>query len=184
MQLYTLLELDQLINDQLQQDFACLLKVSHWVRNFLANSHPQLGRRGSVCPFIPRALQLDLIRMTVIRARELEPQHIEVIVKRYRDIFLKLEPNDENAVSKALLLIFPDIITERDFRLLNGLHKALKPYFIESGLMLGVFHPVANKPGLHNPNFYPFLSPVPLLAIRFMVPPDLYLFHPCRTQER
>lgn len=70
------------------------------------------------------------------------------------------------------------MVTEHDFKLMNGLHKTLKPFFVESELMIGGFHPVANKPGLHNPNFRPFLSPVPLLAIRFMVSsdPPLFLF--------
>jgi hypothetical protein len=171
MQLYTLSELDHL-----QQNLPYLIEISNWVRNFLANSHPQLGRVGSVCPFIPRALQLDLIRMTVIRTSDMEPQSVEEIIKRHRNIFLEQESNDENAVFKALLLIFPDLVTDHDFNLINGLHKTLRPFFIESGLMLGAFHPSAHKPGLHNPNFHPFLSPVPVLAIRFMVPSDPPLF--------
>jgi hypothetical protein len=171
MQLYTLTELDQL-----QQELSCLLEASNWVKDFLANPHSQVGRVGSVCPFIPRAIQLDLVRMTVIRTHDVEPQRIEAIVKRHRDVFLELEPKDGNALFKTLLLVFPNLVTEPDFQLINGLHKTLKSFFMESGLMLGVFHPVANKPGLHNPNFRPFLSPVPLLAIRFIVPPDVIFF--------
>ena len=39
--------------------------------------------------------------------------------------------------------------------------------------MLGEFHNRTESPGLHNPNFRPLRSPIPLLAIRYMVEVDL-----------
>ena len=39
--------------------------------------------------------------------------------------------------------------------------------------MLGEFHNRTETPGLHNPQFRPLRSPIPLLAIRFMVESDL-----------
>jgi hypothetical protein len=57
----------------------------------------------------------------------------------------------------------------------------LKGSFVEQGLMLGQFHdrpPVDG--GLWNAAFRPLRCPVPLLAIRHMVPTDL----PFLTRER
>ncbi|PMB42300.1 hypothetical protein CEN40_18275 [Fischerella thermalis CCMEE 5205] len=169
MQLYTPIEIDTI-----QQDIQYLVEVKEWVQNFLAKPHPDLGRRGAVCPFVPQSLKSNSIRIAVIRAKNLQPQQIEDIVKDYRDKFLEMEPRDrEAAINKAFLLIFPDISLEDAATLIDGVQQKLKPFFVDEGLMIGEFHKRTETRGLHNENFYPLRSPVPLLAIRFMVESDL-----------
>ncbi len=169
MQLYTPVELVQM-----QQDLPYLIETMEWVRNFLGKPHPDLGRSGPVCPFVPSALQLNAIRMRVIRSSHLEHKKIEEIVRSYRDIFLEIEPQTgEAALNKAILLIFPDVRTEEAFKLIDGVQQELKPFFVEAGLMLGEFHKRNESPGLRNQNFRPLRSPIPMLAIRFMVEVDL-----------
>ncbi|GAB4380652.1 MAG: hypothetical protein Kow00121_37340 [Elainellaceae cyanobacterium] len=169
MQLYAPADLDQL-----QRDLPYLMKATEWVRSFLAKPHPSLGRSGPVCPFLPRALQLDSIQLATIHTKGVDQQAIEDIVKHYRNIFLELEPqNGELAIYKSLLLIFPDVSEAEAPVLIDGIQQKLKPFFVEEGLMIGEFHQGSNSPGLHNPNFYPLRSPVPMLAIRFMTEADL-----------
>jgi hypothetical protein len=169
MQLYTPIDIDQI-----QQDLPYLIEIREWVKNFLAQPSSDLGRTGPVCPFIPHALKLNSIQLALIRAKNLEPQQVEEIVLRYRDIFLELEPRDrEGGINKAILLIFPDIHLDETPKLIDGVQQKLKPFFVEQGLMLGEFHNRTETPGLHNPNFRPLRSPIPLLAIRFMVESDL-----------
>ncbi|MBE9179856.1 hypothetical protein IQ268_14895 [Oculatella sp. LEGE 06141] len=169
MQLYAPAQLDQL-----QRDLPYFNEITDWVKNFLAKPHPELGRSGPVCPFVPRALQLNTIRLEVIRAKDLEQQQIEEIVKRYRDVFIELEPKQGDlAFYKAIMLVFPDIPAEDAFKLIDGVQQKLKPFFVESGLMLGEFHERNEGEGLHNPNFRPLRSPIPMLAIRFMAESDL-----------
>jgi len=169
MQLYTPIELNQA-----QQDLPYLTETMEWVINFLAKPHPDLGRAGPVCPFLPRALQMNTIRLTVIRAKNLEQQQVEEIVRCYRDIFLELEPREgQTAFYKAIMLIFPDVHIEEAFKLIDGVQQKLKPFFVEAGLMLGEFHKRNESPGLHNPNFRPLRSPIPMLGIRYMVESDL-----------
>jgi hypothetical protein len=169
MQLYTPSEIAHL-----QQDLPYLMEIMEWVKSFLARHHPDLGRTGFVCPFVPYALKSDSIKLTVIRAKNLRQKQIEEIVLNYRDIFLDIVEAGEKelAVYKAFLLIFPDLPIE-DTAIIDGIQQKLKPLFVESGLMLGEFHQRNESPGLHNPNFRPLRSPIPLLAIRFMVESDL-----------
>ena len=56
--------------------------------------------------------------------------------------------------------------------LIDGTKQALKPEFVRSGLMLGEFHADNRQPGLHNEEFHPLRSPVPMLVMRQMVPSD------------
>ena len=169
MQLYTSSEIDTF-----QQDLPYLIQTSEWIRNYLAKPHPHLGRSGKVCPYVPFAIKSDAIQLAVIRPKNLDKQEIEQIVKNYRDIFLQTEPTvGEMSIYKAFLLIFPEVTLEDTSNLIDGVQKKLKPFFIEAGMMLGEFHMKNQSTGLHNPNFYPLRSPVPILAIRFMVEYDL-----------
>jgi len=133
-----------------------------------------LGRRGTVCPFVPHALNSNSIYLRVIRTKNLELQQIEEIILSYRDIFRELEPKkQELALNKALILIFPDIHLDDAPKIIDGIQQKLKPFFVETGLMIGEFHKRNETPGLHNPDFRPLHSPIPLIAIRFMTESDL-----------
>ncbi|GAB1540890.1 hypothetical protein NUACC21_35590 [Scytonema sp. NUACC21] len=169
MQLYTPIEIERF-----QQDLPYLIEIQQWVKNFLTKPHPNLGRSGPVCPYVPHALRTNSIQLGVIRAQNLQLQEIEQLVLGYKDIFLKLEPqNKEAEIAKTILLIFPDIKLEDTSRLIDNVQKKLKGFFVDSGLMLGEFHKRNYSPGLHNSNFYPLQSPIPILAIRYMVESDL-----------
>lgn len=170
MELYTPGEIEQL-----QQDLPYLIETWEWLKSFLARPHPHLGRPGPVCPFVPKAMKLNCIRLRVIRSHNLVQQQVVDIVLPYLKTFLELEPTqpEEDALNKAILLLFPDISHEDAPQLIDSVQKQLKPLFVDSGLMLGEFHKRNQTPGLHNPHFRPLRSPIPMLAIRFMVESDL-----------
>ncbi len=183
MQLYTILEIEQL---QEYEDRPYLLETIEWVKSFLARPHPKLGRPGAVCPFVPHSLKSNSIRLAVIRTKYLYPEQLEEIVGRYKDIFLKMEVKEQElAINKAFLLIFPDVHIEDACKLIDSVQQKLKPLFVESGLMIGEFHKRNETPGMHNPDFRPLRSPIPLLAIRFMVEADLpFLLTPADPRLR
>ncbi|WP_414566177.1 MULTISPECIES: DUF6875 domain-containing protein [unclassified Anabaena] len=160
--------------EKLQADIPYLVETWNWLRNFLAQSHPDLGRMGTVCPYMPKALNLNYIRLKVIRSPNIDIQEVSEIVLTYLNAFLELEPTEKDeAIYKTIVLIFPDITHEDAPRIIDVVQKQLKPLFVESGLMLGEFHNYNETPGLHNSDFRPLRSPIPMLAIRFMVESDL-----------
>lgn len=167
---YTLTDLQLLQH----HDSPYLDRIADWTRDFLAKPHPRLGRSGPVCPFLPRSLKLGAIRLGIVRTRGLNPSEIEAVVRQCRDSFLALEPNrGELAMYKAVMLIFPDLKAETEASLVDQIQQRLKPFFVEEGLMIGEFHQWNQTPGLHNAQFRPLQSPIPMLAIRFMVESDL-----------
>ncbi|MHC5596714.1 MAG: DUF6875 domain-containing protein [Nostoc sp.] len=171
MQLYTTREIEQL---EQNEDLPYLIEIMEWVKNFLGRPHPNLGRPGAVCPFVPFSLKSNSIHLAVIHTKDLYPEQLEEIVRRYRDIFLEMQVKEQElAINKAFLLIFPDVHIEDASKVIDSVQQKLKPLFVESGLMIGEFYKRNESPGLHNPNFRPLRSPIPLLAIRFMVEADL-----------
>jgi hypothetical protein len=169
MKLYTPFQIHQL-----QQDLPHLMEILDWVKSFLAKHHSDLGRPGPVCPYVPHSLKSNSIEIGVIRSKNLEPHQVENIVAEYKDIFLETAAKaKEPSINQAFLLVFPDLPLLEASELIDGIQKKLKPVFVDSGLMIGEFHGRTQTGGLHNPNFRPLRSPIPLLAIRFMVEADL-----------
>jgi hypothetical protein len=153
---------------------AALVTVLAWVREFLAKPHHDLGRKGSVCPFIPGALDHGTIWLAVPAADTEGETGMEEVIHRYRQAFLQLEPTAGDLVMfKTILLVFPAVTEEEAPYLIDKMQHRLKAAFVDDGLMIGQFHARNGEPGLHNPEFRPLRSPVPLLAIRWMVASDL-----------
>jgi uncharacterized protein DUF6875 len=152
---------------------ACVLK---WLREFIARPHPNLGRAGSVCPFVPNSLELDSIWIAEITTDKPSIESISATMTRYRNIFLETEPkHGPAAMNKAFLVAFPSLMASgaEGTAVIDEVQYRLKPYFVERGMMLGEFHAANESPGLRNPEFRPLRSPIPMLAIRHMVESDL-----------
>ncbi|QWP77560.1 hypothetical protein J5226_03895 [Lysobacter sp. K5869] len=147
-----------------------------WVREFIGAPHPELGRSGSICPFVPGALNMDTIWFAEVTEAEPTAESIGRIIKEYRNVFLATEPSKApESINKAFLVAFPTLAARgaEGTALVDEVQYQLKPYFVDQGMMLGEFHSMNESPGLRNPEFRPLRSPVPMLAIRLMVESDL-----------
>lgn len=150
-----------------------LARVVGWIRGFLARPHPQLGRPGLVCPFVPTALKLDTIWLAQMEETTPSFERISAIITEFRNVFQKMEPTSgPEAMNKVFLLAFPSFGPEGT-AIIDKVQATLKKHFVEIGLLVGEFHSANEGPGLHNPDFRPLRSPVPMLAIRHLVESDL-----------
>lgn len=147
-----------------------------WLREFIGAPHPDLGRPGSICPFVPGALSMDTIWFAEVTEAEPTEDSIGEVIKECRNVFLATEPcNAPESINKAFLVAFPTLVTRgaEGTALVDRVQYLLKPYFVDQGMMLGEFHSLNESPGLRNPDFRPLRSPVPMLAMRLMVASDL-----------
>jgi hypothetical protein len=159
---------------RLAEELPVIERVAAWCDEFLARPHPDLGRGGSVCPFIPRALTLNRISFVVVRTENRSEAEVDDVIAAFRETFLATEPlTGPEAKEKAIIVILPDVSEQDAPEVVDETHRRLKAPFVDSGLMIGKFHPRSEQGGLHNPGFRPLRSPIPLLAIRYMVDSDL-----------
>jgi hypothetical protein len=155
-----------------------------WTREFLCKSHPDLGREGPVCPFTQPSLSQKLFWVTMIRGPEINQLQAGHAIEHYRDLLLELEPKTGPASTlKTILILFPDLSHAKASVEMEALQKRLKPDFVKKGLMLGQFYEGCPESGLWNDSFHPLQSPLPLLAIRNMVPSDFPFLHGNRGNE-
>lgn len=151
-------------------------QAKDWVRTYLAQPHEMLGRSGTVCPFAQSALLRDSIDLAVVRfsANDKRAQIVNAI-NCHLQAFLAKNANatDSERSFQATLVMFPDVALDEAADLIDRTKEEMKADFIRQGLMLGEFHARNESGGLHNPEFKPLRSPLPMLAIRHMVPTDL-----------
>lgn len=151
-----------------------LRAVFRWAREYLCRPHPELGRKGPVCPFVQGALERKTFFLGVLRGTDLKPADLDETMVVYRDWFRELPPTSGPAAQfKTILVTLPDAPPDKVNAIVDDTQRRLKPKFVSDGLMIGEFHDgPPNKGGLWNADFRPLRSPVPLLAIRHMVPSD------------
>lgn len=150
-----------------------LASVLDWMHAFLARAHPELGRKGAVCPFVPMSLEQDSIWMAEISEADATVDSISAVISQYRDLFLVTEPTSgPDTINKAFVVVFPNLGPD-GAGVVDEVQNRLKKDFVDLGLMLGEFHSANESPGLRNADFRPLRSPIPMLAMRHMVDSDL-----------
>ncbi len=150
-----------------------ITEVLGWSRAFLAQGHPELGRHGPVCPYTGPSLAGDLFFLSCPRLTG-GIAEIAATVCSYREWFQEMAAGLDERRRQLLtfLVVLPEFDRD-DSGPLDELQLRLKGEFVNSGLMIGQFHPACDQPGVWNEDFRPLRSSIPLLAIRHMVAFDL-----------
>lgn len=169
--------------------------ITNWVRNYLSKPHSKLGRSGPVCPFTPPAVKLGQVWVAVAPASATTVESLVDLSWEGKEFFQQAPENEsESKYYKATLILFPHLNTAQGHAVIESTQQQLKPIFVAEGLMFGQFYQGCPEPGLLNPDFRPLFSPIPLLAIRYMVPQDIaflkhdpelmehYYFHTAETK--
>jgi len=144
-------------------------EVMAWARGYLSHPHPELGRSGAVCPFVPRALNTG--RFYLVLHEEVDGADLTVL----RDILLShgdafLERSGQRAPADeldSLLIVFSRVPPERG-SVVDTLHTELKSHLMKKGLMLAQFHPLAEKGAIRNERFQAYRAPFPCIVLRHM----------------
>jgi len=154
--------------------------VDAWLREYVSLADPRVGRSGPVCPFIPRALDthaLDIrVRFDLDGSSE---AHLEDQLRAEIREFGEREPppNHSGVLLDSRLIVLPRM-GPAGWACLDSLYYArLKDFAVESGLMVGQFHPGCDERAIRNPEFRVSVAPVALLAMRHMAPHDILFLH-------
>ena len=150
-------------------------EVLAWVREYLMQDHPQLGRSGPVCPYAQRSLASD--RLLVAFHEEVDGTSYSrlraAVLRRSRALAKRLRkrvPGDEYL---SIVLLFP-ALPEESHGLLDRVHAETKSALMAREVMISPFHPRSEKPGQHNPDFRASRAPFACVALRPMNVHDIH----------
>lgn len=138
--------------------------LAAWVRDTVGAPLPALGRAGSLCPFVPRALQLA--SLFACDSLTDDPGDIRRVIEAAKRDFPTTFPLRGEADNlKALIVAFPKL-QPLLWPALKAARTTVKPDFIASGLTLSEFHDGSDDRSVHNHEVRIGRSPVPCIVIR------------------
>lgn len=153
-----------------------------WVRGFVMNPHPHLGRGGDVCPYVRKAHGLQRLFYNPIvvdlhsETETIEDQIVRNGLELLEDFLISTDPNDSQSIFDARVLIVGGLEGEESFAAVERAQRAVKDVAVASRIMIGEFHPSLRTPGIRakeNSGFFPLMSPIPMLVFRRMHITDL-----------
>ena len=145
-----------------------LAAVHGWIREYLGRPHPDLGRKGPVCPFAVPALQDDGLWVAFDdRIDGSSAWRLRHAILRYADAYAARARTTPRPDLTALLVVLPRVPPERYGRL-DELHSEMKTLLMTSDVMVSALHPDSTRPALWNAGFHVLRSPFPAFAFRTM----------------
>jgi hypothetical protein len=153
--------------------------VDDWLRDYVSVADRRVGRSGPVCPFIPRALtQHDVetrIRYDIDGSSE--PELNDELRAEISEFGKPGRPPHNSGILLESRLIVMPRMGRAGWEHLDAVYAHLKDFAVESGLMIGQFHPRCDERAVRNPDFRVSVAPVAMLAIRHMAPHDILFLH-------
>ena len=155
-------------------DRDALLKVSGWVKSFVACPHHDLGRDGTVCPFVPGSLERQILFLAVEHIDGFDAGRVATLMDEYRTALLELGPSDsDDAIYRTIIVVFTDLPAQSAGPLFaDVLDRRAVPAYEDDGVLLGPFYEGNESGALYNSDFHPFQSPTPFLFVRHTVVSD------------
>jgi hypothetical protein len=159
-------------------DLDALRAAADWIKTFVAKPHKDLGRRGTVCPFVPGALERQTLWLAPEHIADRRAEDVVELVNGYRDLFLHTQPVEGDGVNyKSVVVVFTDLPADRAKNFFDELLARLGvPSYADVGVVLGAFYERNEGTAIYNPSFRPFTSPVPFLIMRQAVVSDWKFF--------
>ena len=152
--------------------------VADWIKTFVAKPDRDLGRSGSVCPFVPGALERRTLWLAPEQIADRTLPDVVALIESYKRLLLSAQPVDgDDADYKSIVVVFTDLAADRAEDLLGDVLEQLGvPSYLQQGLVLGEFYEGNEGTAIYNASFRPFTSPVPFLLMRLAVIGDWKFF--------
>lgn len=149
-----------------------LAVLSDWLSDYAMSDHVELGRTGTVCPFVKQASKLDTLRLGISLAGPKDEASVFTDIRSsFEDLKLIPAPRGKTQL-RTIAIGFPDCASDDGVAMLERVYKRHKYYTLFRSRMIAFFHAGAETHGLWNPEFRPMRAPMPVIGIRYMIEQD------------
>jgi hypothetical protein len=160
-----------------QSDLDALQTVADWINSFIVRPHKDLNRAGPVCPFVPESLDRRTLWLAPEHVGDRSVPEVVELVRGYQRLFLDAQPTGDDAIYKAIVVVFTDLPPDRAGDLFDHVLQDLAvPSYVADGFVMGGSFEGNEAGAIYNPSFLPFTSPVPFFLIRQAVTSDWKFF--------
>jgi hypothetical protein len=151
-----------------ESDLAALQAVADWIKSFVVKPHKDLGRAGTVCPFVPGSLERKVLWLAPEQIADRDEPDVVELVSGYKRLFLETQPTGgDDADYKVIVVVFTDLPADRAQGVFGDVLQHLAvPSYADDGILFGPYYEGNEQTAIHNSEFRPFQSPVPFLFVR------------------
>jgi hypothetical protein len=160
------------------RDLEALQAIADWIRTFVVKPHKDLGRAGTVCPFVPGSLDRKTLWLAPEHIADRDASEVVELLSGYKRLLLDTRPTEgDDRIYNVIVVVFTDLPADRAQAVFDNvqLNLAVKSY-AEDGILFGPYYEGNEGTALYNSNFRPFQSPVPFLFVRHGVTGDWKFF--------
>jgi hypothetical protein len=156
-------------------DLKALRAVADWIKTFVVKPHKDLGRGGTVCPFVPVSLEGKTLWLAPEQVAD--PEVVE-LMSGYRRLLLDTRPTEgDDVIYNVIVVVFTDLSADRAQGVFAEVLQHLGlPSYMEDGILFGPYYEGNKGTAVYNSSFRPFQSPVPFLFVRHGVISDWKFF--------
>jgi Domain of unknown function (DUF6875) len=159
-------------------DLGALRTVADWIETFVVKPHKELGRAGTVCPFVPASLERKVLWLAPEQIADWGGPDAIGLASGYKRLFLETQPTGgDDADYKVIVVVFTDLPADRAQGVFdNVLQHLAVPSYADGGILFGPYYEGNEGTAIYNPTFRPFQSPLPFLFVRPTVVSDWKFF--------
>jgi hypothetical protein len=174
------LEDNRRTSDLAERDRDALRAVAEWIKTFIVRPHDELGRPGSVCPFVPESVERQTLWLAPEQIGDGGVPGVVDLMNGYKRRLLESGdgPTDGDSTNyNVIVVVLTDLPAERAEGVLDDvLQHIAVPSYVEDGIVFGPFYDGNQATAIYNKGFRPFQSPVPFLFVRHGVVSDWKFF--------
>jgi len=146
-------------------DLGALRAVAGWIKTFVAKPHQDLGRAGTVCPFVPGSLERKVLWLAPEQIAGRGGPDVVQLMNGYKRRLLETQPTGgDDAGYKVIVVVFTDLPADRAQGVFDDVLQHLAvPSYADDGILFGPYYEGNEATAIHDSRFRPFQSPVPFL---------------------
>jgi hypothetical protein len=159
-------------------DLSALRAIADWIKTFVVKPHMDLGRAGTVCPFVPGSLERKVLWLAPEQIADRGGPDVVELVRGYKRLFLETQPADgDDADYKVIVVVFTDLPADRARGIFDYVIEQLAiPSYADDGILFGPYYEGNEATAIYNSSFRPFQSPVAFMFVRQGVISDWKFF--------
>lgn len=146
--------------------------LAGWLGDYAMSDHAELGRTGTVCPFVKQASRLDTLRLGISLAGPKDEAAVFTHIRGSFDDLKRIPAPRGKERLRTIAIGFPDCASDDGIAMLERVYARHKYYTLLRSQMIAFFHPGSQTHGLWNPAFRPMQSPMPVIAVRYLIEQD------------
>ena len=123
-------------------DLKALRAVADWIKTFVVKPHKDLGRAGTVCPFVPVSLERKALWLAPEQVADRDVPEVVELMSGYRRLLLDTRPTEgDDVIYNVIVVVFTDLSANRAQGVFDEVlqHLAL-PSYMDDGILFGPYY--------------------------------------------